>query len=200
MSPKKGTPKYVLWCKRISIAKKGKPRLDLLGKPRSEKTKQKISATKKGKPRSEETKRKLSIAHSGKVLSAEHKQKLSIAGKGRIVSTETKQKMRGSNNPNWRGGISFLSYPIGWNTALRNAIRKRDNYTCALCEKPQGKRRHSVHHINYIKADLREENLITLCRSCHQKTSQERKYWKNLFVMVYVPDFPKIRRKDESSC
>ena len=181
------------------------------GKHHSEKTKQKISVANSGKQRSEEFKQKISIANKGKILSAKTRQKMSVAFRGRIVSKKTREKisealkgrprpdLRGSNHPNWRGGSSD-PYPIGWNHHLREMIRERDKFTCVLCGKAQTTQRHPVHHINYEKDDLRPKNLITLCTTCHSKTNGDRKYWTALFEGVYIPDFPKIRRKNESSC
>lgn len=140
-----------------------------------------------GKHPSIETLAKMSAAHKGKYHSVETKQKISVATSG-------------PNNPRWRGGISFAPYPVGWNNSLREAIRKRDNYTCVLCEESQNGRRHPVHHIDYDKQNLCSENLVTLCTICHCKTNDNRDYWQNLFKTIYVPNFPKIRRKNESCC
>jgi len=200
----RGTPEYDLWRERISMARKGKPfsekhkrnlsvahkgrpRLDLRGKPRSDETKKKLSAAHMGKHHSEETKQKISIGNKGKLVSEETGQKISAAKKGKPVPN-----LCGSNHPNWHGGVSFEPYPINWTKHFRETIRKRDNYTCILCGKPQGKRRHSIHHINYVKGDLCLENLVTLCSDCHRKTNDDREYWENLFMMVYVPDFPEL--------
>jgi len=195
---------------KISASLKGRPRLDLRGKPRSEKTKQKISATMTGernpmygKHHSAETLAKMSTALTGEChpnygrhLSAETRAKQSIVMMGR-----PRPDLSGPNHPNWRGGISFEIYPIGWTEHLRDMIRKRDNYICVLCGKVQTIRRHSVHHINYDKKDIRPENLVTLCIRCHLKTGSDRKYWTDLFNEVYVPDFPKERiTKNESNC
>lgn len=209
MAPKRGTPEHDLWCKRISVANKGKSR--------SEETKRRIGESKAGKRNpfygkhlSAEHRRKISITLTGRQFSDAHCRKLreTQAGErnpnyGKHHSAETKRKismaMSGPKSHFWRGGISFEPYPVEWNALLRESIRKRDNYICVLCGKTQGKRRLEVHHINYVKADLRPENLITLCTTCHRKTNGDREYWINLFQMVYVPDFPK-RRKNESNC
>lgn len=60
---------------------------------------------------------------------------------------------------------------------LRNIIRKRDNYKCHVCNK----KGNFVHHIDYIKNNCKETNLITLCNNCHSKTNFNRIYWKNFF-------------------
>ena len=38
-------------------------------------------------------------------------------------------RMSGSNHPNWRGGVSFEPYPLGWSKTFREQIRYRDKYT-----------------------------------------------------------------------
>lgn len=188
----------------------------MYGKHHSDETKRRMSVAKTGKlhphrghRHSEETLAKIRTAKIGKHPSAETRTKMSIAQAGernpmygKHHSKETLAKMRaakiGGRNPNWCGGSSPDPYPIGWSHHLREMIRERDKFTCALCGKKQNKRRHPVHHINYNKKDIRPENLITLCTNCHQKTNRNREYWKNLFQIIYVPNFSKRRTKNES--
>lgn len=49
---------------------------------------------------------------------------------------------------------------------LRAAVLDRDAWTCLDC----GRRgaRFEVHHVDLNPADNRIENLVTLCRGCHQ--------------------------------
>lgn len=82
--------------------------------------------------------------------------------------------MKGDRNPRWRGGISFEPYPLEFDGIFKEAVRERDDLTCAVCRLP-GK---DVHHINYIKGDTVMENCITLCRSCHTTTNANRGYWQ----------------------
>lgn len=52
-----------------------------------------------------------------------------------------------------------------WNIK-RKAILKRDNYTCASCN---SKVPLDVHHITYIRfGNELNEDLVSLCRECHQ--------------------------------
>jgi len=92
------------------------------------------------------------------------------------------ENMCGENSPNWKGGISFEPYPPEFNDTLRQAIRERDNYTCAISGNPG----RCVHHINYDKADNRPENLITLENSCHSKTNTNRKYWESILSPIAI--------------
>ena len=214
----KASPAYNLYCERISIAMTGKyPSAETRarqsaakkGKHHSAETRAKIGVAQigkrnhmYGKHHNAETLAKMRAVKMGKHFSAETCAKISASkmgernpfhGKRHSVEILRKRSkaMTGADNPNWRGGVSFELYPKGWTIHLRKAIRKRDNYTCVLCGEIQNERRHPVHHINYIKKDIRPENLVTLCIGCHRKTRGNRRYWTNLFEMVYVPDFPK---------
>jgi hypothetical protein len=87
------------------------------------------------------------------------------------------------NNPNWKGGKSFEPYPLGWTRIHKEQIRMRDNYQCKLCGIPEAEcnvRLH-VHHKDYDKENLKSENLISLCNSCHSKTNFRREYWISYF-------------------
>jgi len=90
--------------------------------------------------------------------------------------------MVGKNAPNWQGGLSFELYPIEFTKELKEQIRKRDNYTCQLCGKKQGKRKLPVHHIDYNKENLDPNNLISLCMKCHAKTNFNREFWETVFT------------------
>jgi ribosomal protein L40E len=100
----------------------------------------------------------------------------------KCLYNELKYKFLNEGNPNWRGGISNLPYPDEFNDELREYIRKRDEYTCQICGIKQnqlkGFHKHlSIHHIDYNKQNCNEDNLISLCESCHFKTNGKREYW-----------------------
>jgi len=66
-------------------------------------------------------------------------------------------------------GIDFSVY--GWTKQLAQEVRKRDYFTCQVC----GKERVTiVHHINGDRKVNEMDNLITLCRRCHQLAHMER--------------------------
>lgn len=90
------------------------------------------------------------------------------------------ESISGENSRHWRGGISFEPYGLEWTDKLREKVRKRDDYTCAISGEVWriGQDKFHVHHINYDKTDNRPENLITLCSSCHAKTNSNRDLWQ----------------------
>jgi 5-methylcytosine-specific restriction endonuclease McrA len=63
----------------------------------------------------------------------------------------------------------------------RLEIYKRDNWICQECEKKTtikfGKDRICCHHIDYNHKNINDDNLITLCWSCHAKTNKNRPFW-----------------------
>jgi len=180
-----------------------------LGKKRSQETIEKIRKSKKGvsnhkligKKLSEDTKLKISLSLTGKKQSDETKQKRSLALKGRKVgfaqnpvhSKKTKIKMKelakkhiGSNNYNWKGGITKLAEKIRKSCLYkdwRDDILKRDNYKCTECNKKDCYL--IVHHVNHFAKILEENKItnltdayncdelwhryngITLCKNCH---------------------------------
>jgi len=154
--------------------------------------------------KTEEHKRKLGKALRGitkemnpnLVHSEEHNRKISESHKGERShmygipkSEETKKKISKSvkkyleNHSNWRGGISFESYPLEYKR-IRGSIRKRDNYICQLCGKKQERNnneRLSIHHIDYDKMKNNPKNLISLCRSCNTEVNNDREVWVRIF-------------------
>jgi DNA-directed RNA polymerase subunit RPC12/RpoP len=149
------------------------------------------------------------IGNKGKIFSEEWKNKIGIANKGdkncnykdgrtlktyycidcgievsdyrikrcqscanRILSSIRKGELA----PNWLGGKSFEPYTLDFNDALKEQIRRRDKYTCKICEE-YGKH---VHHIDYDKSNCKNNNLITLCIYCHNKTNFNRDFWTEL--------------------
>ena len=84
---------------------------------------------------------------------------------------------RGPEHHWYIDGTGISAYGPGFNNSLKRKVRKRDEYTCALCgvHWKQGQRAFHVHHINADKFDNRMQNLITLCPSCHAKADDPPK-------------------------
>jgi hypothetical protein len=87
----------------------------------------------------------------------------------------------GPQNGNWRGGLSFEPYPVTWNHKLREMIRERDGRTCQACGEKENGTRLAVHHIDYDKANVEQQNLVSLCHKCHVKTNGCREEWVKFF-------------------
>lgn len=87
------------------------------------------------------------------------------------------------NHSGWQGGKSFEPYSLGWTKTFKEQIRYRDNYKCQICGKPEVEncRKLDIHHIDYDKKNIKQENLISLCKSCHSKTNYNRKDWEYYF-------------------
>ncbi len=86
----------------------------------------------------------------------------------------------GIKNGNWQGGISNDPYPFYFTSKLKDKIKKRDGYICKKCNQ---KKELCIHHIDYDKTNCNENNLISLCRSCHSKTNFNREYWAEYFLL-----------------
>lgn len=78
---------------------------------------------------------------------------------------------------------------------LRNIIRLRDNYKCRFCDITEEKHlltigyELSVHHIDYNKQNNTENNLITLCGSCHSETNHNRIFYKLMLQRIIAGQF-----------
>ena len=120
------------------------------------------------------SRRSISSSLEGKKRSAQHSINLSEAAKGR---------WRGSNNPNWKGGLYRKTLEPrfkGDYSSWRKQIDAKYDYKCAHCGKQLGGRCNCCdqkilsyhHHIKSVAThpelvtDL--ENGILLCYSCHR--------------------------------
>ena len=124
----------------------------------------------------------------GKKHTEEYKNKSKELKSGiRSYNDEQYQKQK-ENTPRgekchlWNGGCSDNEYPSIFNDKLKRKIKKRDNYICCVCNKKTQKL--AVHHIDYIKENCEETNLISLCIGCHGKTNINRNQWKIFFESI----------------
>lgn len=93
---------------------------------------------------------------------------------------KTNPHFTGPNNPKWKGGVTPENLKVRWSVKMknfRNEIFKRDNYTCKFCgrcRKAGDRVILNVHHLKsfaiYKELRFDKNNVITLCRECHQKT------------------------------
>ncbi len=89
----------------------------------------------------------------------------------------------GNKHWNWQNGKSFEPYAPSWKSQLKEKVRVRDNFICQVCSIPELEfnKKLDIHHIDYNKKHCRENNLVSLCNSCHTKTNKNRLYWTNYF-------------------
>ena len=99
------------------------------------------------------------------------------------VAAKVGKKVRGEKNGAWRGGVSKLPYSFGFNENLKEKIKARDGHICQLCDCSNPSKL-VIHHINYDKLNLDENQLITLCRSCNVKVNTNRDYWTDYFSEI----------------
>lgn len=86
----------------------------------------------------------------------------------------------GSDNPNWRGGLSFEPYGLDWTDGLKELVRDRDGRACQICGEAEDGRSLDVHHIDYDKTNNMLWNLVALCGACHsQTTNGDREEWES---------------------
>lgn len=140
------------------------------------------------KPHSEETKRKISLARKGQIVPMDVRKKMSETSKkngngkwmiGKKHSEETREKMRlkrqKSDNPNWKGGITPINHLIRNSQEMklwREAVFKRDNYTCVWCGNNKGDKQadHIKRFADFPELRFAIDNGRTLCVPCHRTT------------------------------
>lgn len=95
----------------------------------------------------------------------------------------------GANNRWWRGGVSQGGYPQAFTKPLKKRIKIRDGYICQCCYSGYESASLDVHHIDRDIENNSEENLITVCKSCHRgihgiirKTNDRIRYFQSLLL------------------
>lgn len=83
------------------------------------------------------------------------------------MTEETKRRMR-----------LFLENPnhpdVKTREKLIKKIKTRDEFCCVVCSVTESKTKLCVHHRNMNRSDNRDENLVTLCLSCHQRLHRQK--------------------------
>jgi len=169
----------------------------------SEELKQRMSLAKlgnkwnTGKHHSRESILKMSIAKKGKSFSKEHRENLRKSHIGHKPTAETKRKMglshKGEKHWNWQGGknpeMATRLQSKSWEET-RKRVYARDNWHCHICGKHCQRKDVQCHHIvpYRVTQDDTDDNLITLCRSCHRR--EEWAYYKKLKGQIEL-DFTK---------
>jgi len=145
-----------------------------------------------------EVKKKISIAHKNKYKNGYVNP---LKNKKRSDLSEYNKKYKclctKEKNSNWRGGKSMEKYGEKFNDELKIKIKNRDNNMCQICE---CKERLHIHHVDYKKKNNIENNLITLCISCHMKTNFHRNKWEQYFIKYWCDIFSKKYRVSIHIC
>ena len=84
---------------------------------------------------------------------------------------------------NWQGGISKQKYPSFWRYRIKPSIRKRDNFQCVSCGVLQNGSLLPVHHIDYNKNNINNNNLVTVCSKCHGLSNFNQLQWQEYFQL-----------------
>lgn len=116
------------------------------------------------------------------------------------IRNTLKQKgiSKGSNNPNWKGGITPINIRLRSQykneiVIWRQTIFKRDIFTCKFLGCNKKGIPLQAHHIqkvaNFPELILDINNGITLCKKCHDKTKgQEELFEKTFLEWIYRVD------------
>lgn len=137
------------------------------------------TTNRKGQKHSEETK----IMIAKKLIGRKHSPESIAKMTGVKFSEERRNNISGEKSHCWKGGVSFEPYSPKFNVRLKEKIRKRDQYRCQECFRHQSElnRKLSVHHIDFNKKNCDENNLISLCGSCHSQTNFGQRDWVNYY-------------------
>lgn len=160
------------------------------GEKMSQEQKDKIAASERRKYVSADTCLRIKVAKMGCTRaphSAATKEKLRLQKLGPknhrygvALTEEAKKQLQlnwtAENNPRWKGGITPINQQIRTSreySLWRQAVLKRDRYTCVIGGPSHGKKFH-VDHIkrfaDYPELRLEVSNGRTLCIDCHKKT------------------------------
>lgn len=182
---KKGSKHNQESISKMKISLKGntpwnKGKTDCKKSPHSSETKLKISKSHIGIRPNEKTRNLMKLSQKKRFEKPEERNKLVIANLGKKLPIETRLKMsesrKGEKSSFWKGGITEINQKIRNSLEIklwREAVFKRDNYTCIWCGDNSGGNLNADHIKPFsLFPELRFDinNGRTLCVSCHKKT------------------------------
>lgn len=90
----------------------------------------------------------------------------------------------GERNHNYTGRTQGGIYPSAWTEELKKRIRERDENRCVICAHTpeRKKKRLHVHHIDENKENCKENNLVSLCNSCHRSVHFKTKQLPQKYI------------------
>ena len=189
----KGIPHTPEVCRKMSEAKKGQP-----GHPHTDEFKARMSKRTgsnnpfHGRKHSEASKKKMSLKRKDRKLSQVHCKAISNGLKGHDTPDWVRERIsEGVRKYYRRNGLGIVrTYPEEFNAILKRKIMCRDGFQCRNpgCKSTDKGRRLGLHHINYDKQDCRDENLITLCRSCNTRANYVSRHLWMLFYQFIVEE------------
>ena len=131
-----------------------------------------------GHHHSEKSKEKISKSEKGKFVPLEIRWKYALNAEKKVASLEERrwksERWKGQSNPNWKGGLTPVNRLIRGSLQYRlwrEAVFRRDNYTCQLCGR-KGVYLEADHIQPFaLYPELRFDvnNGRTLCTKCHRK-------------------------------
>jgi hypothetical protein len=141
----------------------------------SKESKLKMSQSRLGYVVPKEVREKIGRSQIGRKHSASTKNKMSRSHTGIKYTLEARLKMSGANHPQWKGGVTPIHERIRKTVEYRSwreAVFKRDNWTCIWCKQRGGKLQ--ADHIKpfalYPELRFAIDNGRTLCKPCHLTT------------------------------
>lgn len=151
----------------------------------------KRTISRKGYRCSEETKEKIRLANTGNTWGFQKGHKVNC---GRKHTPEYILMMKERNslekNPNWVGFEASFPYSPYWKL-IRKEVMERDEKKCQNCLNlgvEQISKVLTIHHIDYNKMNNLNTNLITLCQTCHNWTTNAhyRDFWVRYYKKLMV--------------
>ncbi|SRR5260221_7768444 len=118
--------------------------------------------------------------------------------------TKAKTDTSGSNNPNWRGGISKNKKPLKrklkeW-MRFRQTRLEEDNFRCYNCGNKYMSYELEIHHLlsqtRYPESVFEPQNCFVFCKRCHRQF--HKKYGLKKFTPMNAVDFINSSRKREN--